>query len=204
MACGLTPVQLPCVELVEGRDVDLARARAACEEAELIVLASSEPVRVLWPDGSFPSTPAAVVGPATATSVAERGGTVACVGEGSFRDLVATLDVEDRAVAVPHAWNSDPLALAELADRAPRVTAVPVYSMAPRPPSKTAVDAAVFVSSYSVHGWALARTFEGIQVAGLGSATVNTLHMYGRDCDIRSRSGSYSEVASGLAALVIS
>lgn len=202
VACGLTPIGVPCVELVQGTAVDLARARAACEEADLIVLASTEPLRVLWPKGSFPDVPAAVVGPATATTVAKRGGTVQTVGDGSLRRLVRSLDLSDLEVAIPHAWNSDPLALAELADGAKKLTAVPVYSMAPRPPRKVPVDGAVFVSPYAVHGWALARGFDGIQVAGVGSSTVSTLHLYGRDCDIRSRKGSYSDVAEGLASLV--
>ena len=161
VAVGLAPVELPCIEVIRGRDEDIARARAACEEADLIVLASSRSLDALWPDGSFPPVGAAVIGPATATSVAERGGTVCAIGNGSLLDLVRSLDVEDARVAIPHAPSTDPRALAELADRCCDLVSVPVYSTAPIGPPGVHVDGVVFVSSSAVHGWALTRSFEG-------------------------------------------
>jgi len=202
VAVGLAPVELPCIEVIRGRDEDIARARAACEEADLIVLASSRSLDALWPDGSFPPVGAAVIGPATATSVAERGGTVCAIGNGSLLDLVRSLDVEDARVAIPHAPSTDPRALAELADRCCDLVSVPVYSTAPIGPPGDHVDGAVFVSSSAVHGWALTRSFEGVRVACLGPSTSATLQLYGRDSDVADRRRSYRELAVGLAELV--
>ncbi len=202
VAVGLIPVELPCVELVRGRDQDIARARAACEEADLIVLASSRSLDTLWPDGSFPDVEAAVVGQGTATKVAERGGAVRVVGDGSLLNLVRSLDVGSARVAMPHAPSTDPWALAELADRCQQLVSVPIYSTAPTRPGLTPVDGAVFVSSSAVHGWALSRDFTGLRVACLGPSTAATLQSYGRDPDVRDRRGSYHELAAGLAECV--
>lgn len=202
VAVGLVPVELPCVELVKGRDEDIARARAACEEADLIVLASSRSLDTLWPDGSFPKVEAAVVGQGTATAVAERGGTVRVVGDGSLLNLVRSLDVASARVAMPHAPSTDPHALAELADLCQQLVSVPIYTTVPSRPSLDPVDGAVFVSSSAVHGWALARDFANLRVACHGSSTVATLQSYGRDPDVRYRRGSYHELAAGLAVSV--
>ncbi len=203
VAVGLTPIELPCIEVVRGRDEDIVRARAACEEADLIVLASSRPLDALWPDGSFPEVDAAVIGPATATSVVERGGSVSVVGNGSLLSLVCSLDVEHCRVAIPHAPSTDPQALAQLADRCRNLVAVPVYSTAPiGPADDEEVDGVVFVSSSAVHGWALTRSFDRLRIACLGSSTSATLQLYGHDSDVADRHRSYRDLAVGLAALV--
>ena len=78
-----------------------------------MVLTSSRPLTLLWPDGPIPTTPMAVVGMATATSVAERGGTVSLVGDGSSLELAASLveRIGELSVAYPHAANADPRAI---------------------------------------------------------------------------------------------
>lgn len=201
VSVGLTPVELPCIELVYGRPQDIARARAACEEADLIVLASSRALDVLWPDGSFPEAPAAVVGHGTATAVAERGGVVSAVSETTLLELAHSLDLADQRVVVPHAASTDPRALAVFADRAQSLMAVPVYSTAPVGPAGEPVDGAIFVSSSAVHGWALTRRFSDLHIACLGPSTSVTLQLYGRDSDVSDRCGSYHHVARELAAL---
>lgn len=202
VAVGLTPIALPCIEVIRGRDEDVARARAACEEADLIVLASSRSLDTLWPDGSFPDVEAAVIGPATATSVVERGGRVRAIGNGSLLALVRSLDVENAKVAIPHAPSTDPRALAELADRCCSLVSVPVYSTAPIGPSGERVEGAVFVSSSAVHGWALTRSFDDVRLACLGPSTAATLQLYGRDSDVADHHRSYRDLALGLAELV--
>ena len=91
VAVGLRPVALPCVRIQQADDVDLVRARASAEEADLIVLTSSRALDVLWPEGPIPATPIAVLTPAGAARVEERGGRVAHVGTGNPSDFTAYL-----------------------------------------------------------------------------------------------------------------
>ncbi len=201
VAVGLQPVSLPCIDVQVGRPDDLARARAACEEADLVVLTSSRPLSLLWPDGPLPLAAIAVVGPATATSVAERGGKVVHVGTGSSLDLAEELlgRVAKLSVAYPHSASSDPRAIVALKDAARSLVAVPVYCTVPISPSTEPVDAAVFVSAPAVHGWATNRSFTGLVVAALGASSAAALGQYDRRPDVKVRSKTYSELTEALA-----
>ncbi len=76
VAVGLQAIGLPCVRMQVGSDADLARARAAAEEAGLIVLISSRALDVLWPVADIPTIPIATLGPVSAARAEERGGRV--------------------------------------------------------------------------------------------------------------------------------
>lgn len=200
VAVGLQPVSLPCIGIQVGRPDDLARARAACEEADLVVLTSSRPLALLWPHGPVPATPMAVVGPATATAVAERGGNLSYVGTGTALDLANDLldTLGESTVAYPHSVSSDPRAIVAMKDAAARLTAVPVYGTVPIAPPTIPVDAAVFVSAPAVHGWATNRSFTGLVIGALGQSVCATLERYDRRPDVRVRSHTYSELTEAL------
>ena len=203
VAVGLSPIGLPCIEVRVSSPIDLARARAAAEDADLMVLASSRPLDLLWPDGSIPDTPVAAARLSTASSVAQRGGVVEIVGAGSTFDLARQLEelVRERNLAFPHASTTDPRAIVTLADAAASCVAVSVYSSASMPPAHTPVDAVVFQSAAAVHGWALSRTFDDVLVACHGRSTRGALTDHARDPDVFVTSGSYAELAEGLAAI---
>ena len=61
VAVGLQPVALPCIRRQPTGDAALARARAAVDEADLVVLTSSRALDVLWPTGPIPPTPVATL-----------------------------------------------------------------------------------------------------------------------------------------------
>lgn len=200
VAVGLQPVSLPCIDVQVARPDGLARARAACEEADLVVLTSSRPLTLLWPTGPIPPTPMAVVGPATATSVAERGGVVDYVGLGDAYELASDLvhRIGELSVAYPHSASTDPRAIVAIKDAARRLVAVPIYCQVPIAPAPDPVDAAVFVSAPAVHGWATSRSFTGLVVGTLGPPAAAAVEQYDRRPDVKIRSKTYSELTEAL------
>ncbi len=201
VAVGVEPVPLPSMEVRRGSDVDLARARAAAEEADLIVLTSSRPLDVLWPHGDMPPTPVAAVGPATAVRVARYGGRVDFVGRGGSIDLSQRLvpRVAGMKVAYPHAAGGDPRCAVALSDAAAQLVAVPVYRFVPKAPGLDPVDAAVFTSAPAVEGWFLSRTLDDIVVGAIGLGAESTLRRRGRVADVLCWRPSYARLARALA-----
>lgn len=201
VAVGFRPVVLPCIVARAGPAEDVARMRAACEEVDLIVLDSTRPVEVLWPDGRLPTVPFAVSSESVAVAVTVRGGSLECVGGGNGLDFVSSLGagLVGRSVAFPHALDTDPRSILALADTAGSLVFAPVYANHPVAPASTPVDAAVFVSALAVHGWATARSFTGITVAVLGSQARAALDRYDRRPDVETRATAYSDLSRALA-----
>lgn len=203
VATGLQPVPLPCTKVRRGSPDDRARLGVAGDDVDLIVLDSWRPVEILWPTGPLPAVPFAVSSLPIAASVAERGGHVAKVGGGDIAKLVADLDTTAAGlrVAFPHAADTDPRAIAALADTAASLVAGPVYANHPCGPQSTSVDAVVFLSALAVHGWALTRSFTNIVVAGWGKPTRAALERYDRPPDVAG-CGTYASLAEALADFV--
>lgn len=201
VAVGLRPVTLPCVRIQMADHADLARARAAIEEAELVVLTSSRAVDVLWPEGPIPSTPVAMLTPAGAARIEERGGRVAHTGTGNPSDFTAYLvrRAAGKRIAYPHDERVDPRLIVSLADAAGDLITVAVYGWVPTAPGLDSVEAAVFESPMAVEGWTRARTLSGITVAAIGPATAATLRRYGRGPDILVRRPRFEMLAGILA-----
>lgn len=201
VAVGLRPVSLPCVRVEPGRGADLARARAAAEEADLLVLTSPCPVGLLWPVGPMPATPVAVAGPATATQVAERGGKVVLVGEEGALALVHRLSggLAQQRVAYPHAAGIDPRVVIALAEAGSDLVAVPVYRLVPVAPGADPVDAAVFDSPPAVEGWVLSRNLADLLVAVIGASTAAVAERHGRAPDVTVVSPGCAALARRLA-----
>lgn len=205
VAVGLRPVALPCVRIQQADDVDLVRARASAEEADLIVLTSSRALDVLWPEGPIPATPIAVLTPAGAARVEERGGRVAHVGTGNPSDFTAYLirKAAGRRVAYPHDEGMDPRITISLADAAEELVAVAVYGWVPVGPSLVEVEAVVFESSLAVEGWMEARDLAGVVAAAIGPATAAALRRYGRGPDILVRRPHFEMLAETLASALL-
>ena len=202
---GLQPVALPCVRIQEADGVALARARASVEEADLVVLTSSRALDVLWPDGPVPTPPIAMLTPAGAARVEERGGRVAHVGTGNPSDFTAYLvrEAVGKRVAYPHAEDIDPRIVVSLADAAAELVAVAVYGWIPVAPALDPVEAVVFESALAVEGWMEARELSGVFVAAIGPATAAALRRHGRGPDILVRRPHFGVLAETLASALI-
>ena len=202
---GLRPISLPCVRIQQADGADLARARASVEEADLVVLTSSRALDVLWPSGPIPATPIAMLTPAGAARVEERGGRVAHVGTGNPSDFTAYLvrKATGKRVAYPHAEGVDPRVIVSLADAAGELVAVAVYGWIPLAPAPDPVEAVVFESSLAVEGWMEARDLSGIVAAAIGPATAAALRRYGHGPDILVRRPHFEILAETLASALL-
>lgn len=205
VAVGLRPVALPCVRIQKADDADLARARAAVEEADLVALTSSRALDVLWPDGAIPTTPIAMLTAAGAARVEELGGRVVHVGTGNPSDFTAYLirKAAGKKVAYPHAEGVDPRVVVSLADAAGELVAVVVYGWIPTAPPLDPVDAAVFESPLAVEGWMEARDLWGLVAAAIGPATAAALRRHGRGPDILVRRPHMGMLAETLASALL-
>lgn len=205
VAVGLHPVALPCVRLQPADGTALIRARAACEEADLVVLTSSRALDVLWPAGPIPGVPVAVLTPAGAARVEERGGRVTHVGTGNPSDFTAYLIryAAGKRVAYPHTEGVDPRIVASLADATAELVAVAVYGWIPVAPALDAVEAVVFESSLAVEGWTETRDFTGLVVAAIGPATAAALRRHGHGSDILIRRPHFGVLAEALAGALL-
>lgn len=202
VAVGLQPVRVPCVSVRVAESDVLFRTRAACEEADLIVLLASRPLQLLWGDSRLPDTPFAVVSPALAAHVASRGGRVAVVGEGNGLDFAELLaeHITEKRVVMAHGATTDPRVVVALKDSCADMHSFPIYCSMPQPPDHgDELDAAVFLSPVAVEGWVQGRGLGDMTVACLGSATEGALRRYDRDPEVISRSRTYSELANSLA-----
>ena len=205
VAVGLRPVALPCVRIQEADDGDLARARASAEEADLVVLTSSRALDVLWPSGPIPAAPIAMLTPAGAARVEERGGRVAHVGTGNPSDFTAYLirKAAGKKVAYPHGEAVDPRIIVSLADAAAELVAVAVYGWIPLAPGLDPADAAVFESPLAVEGWVQTRDLAEIVVSAIGPATAAALRRHGRGADILVRRPHFEMLAETLASALL-
>ena len=205
VAVGLRPVALPCVRIQQADEADLARARAAVEEADLVVLTSSRALDVLWPQGPIPDTPIAMLTPAGAARVEERGGRVAHIGTGNPSDFTAYLirKAAGKRVAYPHDEGVDPRIIVSPADAAAELVAVAVYGWVPLAPAADPVEAVVFESSPAVEGWMEVRDLVGIVVAAIGPATAAALRRYGHGPDVLVRRPHFEILAETLASALL-
>ncbi|MDR9451161.1 MAG: uroporphyrinogen-III synthase [Acidimicrobiia bacterium] len=205
VAVGLRPVALPCVRIQQADEAGLARARAAVEEADLVVLTSSRALDVMWPQGPVPDTPIAMLTPAGAARVEERGARVVHIGTGNPADFTAYLarKAAGKRVAYPHDEGVDPRIIVSTADAAAELVAVAVYGWVPLAPAAHPVEAAVFESSPAVEGWMEARDLVGIVAAAIGPATAAALCRYGHGPDIMVRRPRFEILAETLASALL-
>ena len=205
VAVGLRPVGLPCVRIQQADDATLARARAAAEEADLVVLTSSRALDVLWPQGPIPGTQVAALTAAGAARVEERGGKVVHAGTGNPSDFNAFLarKAAGKRVAYPHAEGVDPRVVVSLADAAQGLVAVAVYDWIPVAPELDPVDSAVFESPLAVEGWLQARDLSEMVVAAIGPGTAAALRRQGRGADILVRRAHFGMLAETLASALL-
>ncbi len=205
VAVGLRPVALPCVRIQQADEADLARARAAVEEADLVVLTSSRAFDVLWPQGPIPDTPIAMLTAAGASRVEERGGRVAHIGTGNRSDFTAYLmrRAAGMRIAYPHDEGVDPRIIVSAADAAAELVSVAVYGWVPLAPAADPVEAVVFESSPAVEGWMEVRDLVGIVVAAISPATAAALRRYGRGPDVLVRRPHFEILAETLASALL-
>lgn len=198
---GLEPVPLPCIEVRPADNDELARARAACQAADLVLVTSSRAVEVLWPDGELPRVSFAAVGGPTAHAVSAAGGLVEVVGEGGGDDLVDELAgrIHGLHVVFPRAVGGDPKRAARLAEAGAVIEEFLVYGAAPLAPGPDPVDAVVFGSPSAVEGWLLSRTLDEVQAIGaIGDTTAAALAEQGVDPDVVPDVPVINRLAAGL------
>lgn len=174
---GLEPVLLPCIEVTPADDAVLHDARALASGADWLAVTSPRAVRAVWPRGGMPPTPVAAVGPSTAASVEEAGGTVALVGEAGAGALVARLAemAGGASVFFPHAAGAAPSTVAALEKAGAEVKAVAVYETRPVAPGPDPVDAVAFGSPSAVRGWLISRHLEDLVLGAIGETTARAL-----------------------------
>ena len=200
---GMTPVHLPCIEIVPGADERIAAMREAADRADWLVITSRRVVEILWPDGGMPRRPAvAAVGPSTATAVRRAGGRAAVVGKGGAAHLREVLagEVDGSVVAFPHAEGADPETARWLGQHAAELAAAPVYSAIPTAPGDDPVDAVIFGSPSAVEGWSRSRSLEGMTIAAIGFTTAARLEAEGRRPDVVPRRPDLEILVEDLAA----
>jgi uroporphyrinogen-III synthase len=170
---GLEPIAIRCVTVEPARDRDLAEAREAAADADLILISSSRAVELLWPDGQMPDVEVATVGESTANAARRAGGRVAVTGGSGLLDLIESLDGRLRMARVvfPRAGGTDLAATARLREMAGAVEEHVVYRTAPVAALPTDVDAAAFASPSAVQGWLLTRGFDDVVVGVIGKTT---------------------------------
>ncbi|MCI0542978.1 MAG: uroporphyrinogen-III synthase [Actinobacteria bacterium] len=195
---GLTPVHVPCVRVVPTDD--LAVARNAAAEADLLVVTSARTVEILWDDTSMPPVPVVAVGEATAGAVSRAGGNLIHVGEGGLDDLVEVVAKHRHAAVVfPHGAIVDEMALHRLRAALPRLTEHVVYRTLPVPATRAAVDGVVFGSPSAVAGWLSARDLDRLVVGVIGETTARSLP---RLPEVVSPRPSWTELADAFARYV--
>lgn len=201
---GLEPIPLACIAIRPERETELALARAKAVDADLLLITSARAIRLLWPQGGMPATPAAVVGEATARAVEEAGGSVAIRGGGDGDDLVDLLvdDAEGMHIFFPAARDADPSRASRLRAAGARVETQVAYTTVPVAPGPDPVDAAVFGSPTSVAGWLLARTLDELSVvAAMGTTTAAAVRERGRKPEVVPARPSVEDIARELAAI---
>lgn len=198
---GLTPVPLPCIEVIPASSEVLDAARALAAEADWMVVTSSRAVTILWPMGGMPEVPVAAVGKSTAVSVEHAGGVLGLVGEAGGRALTVELGerLEGRSVFFPHASEADPSTIAVLEEAGAEVGAVTVYETTPIAPGPDPVDAAVYGSPSAVTGWLLSRSLDDMVLAAIGETTAGALADAGRYPDVVPARPDFEDLMARLA-----
>ena len=139
---GMQPTLLPCISVESAGERTLEAARAAAQDADLLVISSQRTIDILWPDGSLPDVEFAVVGASSSRAVKDRGGRVAITGtrgSAQLAEILAPL-VGDKHVAWPHAHGADRAPLLKLSSSAARFTAQTIYTSVPIAPFPDPVD----------------------------------------------------------------
>jgi uroporphyrinogen-III synthase len=201
---GLTPVLLPCVEVVPADPTQLEIAREEAANADLLLLTSARVLEVLWSGLAPPPVPVVAVGEATATAARGRGLPVVHTGSGAAAGLVAGLlfDVAGWRVAWPQAADADGLPADVLDGMGATVTARTVYRTVPVAPGGEAVDVATFTSPSAVRGWVSARSLDGLLIGAIGTTTAAALLAAGSEPDVVPLRPSYRLLAAALAEAV--
>ncbi|HSJ36026.1 MAG TPA: uroporphyrinogen-III synthase [Acidimicrobiia bacterium] len=202
---GLEPLSLPCIEVHPAAEPILADARRRAAAADLLFVTSARAVRILWPAGGFPSSPAAAVGEATAAAVEQAGGIVAVCGDGDGDDLVDLVidGVSGRRVFFPAARHADSARGRRLSAAGAHLDVEAVYATVPIAPGADPADAVVFGSPSSIEGWEMARRLDEVPVtAVMGSVTAAALRQRGREPDVIPERPSVAAIARGLANLM--
>lgn len=194
---ALSPVMLPCIEIVAAAEDILTTAREEASRADWLVVTSARVVDVLWSDGSMPSAPVAAVGPVTATAVAAAGGNPEVVGSGGAIQLARELGdvVAGRAVFLPQSSGADPGTASALRRAGASVTTAEVYEVRPSPPGNGRVDAVMFGSPSAVDGWLLCRDLDGLLVGAIGHTTAAAISRQGRRPDVIPPEPSFDRLA---------
>lgn len=200
---GLDPVSLPCVRIEPGSPSVIANARERAARADLLILTSPRVVSLLWPEGPMPGVATAVVGLATASSVARAGGTVSVLGDAGLARLVELLDgaTDSRTVMIAHAEGSDPAAMARLSEIAPHLEDHPVYRAVSIPPEADTVEAVAFASPSAVTGWTISRSLDELVVGVIGASTAAAVALH-RDPDVQAKEPSQVALAGAIASFM--
>jgi uroporphyrinogen-III synthase len=201
-ARGLTPVLLPCVDVVpaDPAQLKIARQEAAC--ADLLLLTSARVLEVLWAGLAPPSVPVVAVGEATAAAARGRGLPVLYAGSGNAASLLAPtlpFDVAGWRVAWPHAAGADRLPAHVVDGMGATVTARTVYCTVPVAPGGEAVEVATFTSPSAVEGWVSGRSLDGLLIGAIGATTAAALLAAGSKPDVVPLRPSYRLLAAAVA-----
>lgn len=178
---GLRPVLLPCITVTPARPEHLSRFRQAADRADWIVLTSSRPVALLWPQGDMPPIPVAAVGEATARAVERAGGTVKVTGTRGAVDLLHQLGTRIKGARVfyPHGQLVAADITRRLEEAGARITAAVAYRTEPIGPGPDPVEGVIFGSPSAVRGWCLTRSFDDVVVAVTGATTAAAVRAAG-------------------------
>lgn len=198
---GLEPVLLPCIEVTPADDAVLHDAGALASDADWLVVTSPRAVRAVWPRGGMPPPPVAAVGPSTAASVEEAGGTVGLVGDAGVEALVARLAERAGGASVffPHATGAAPSTVSALEKAGVEVKAVAVYETRLIAPGPDPVDAVAFGSPSAVRGWLISRHLQDLVLAAIGETTARALADAGRSPQVVPRRPDFEELMAHLA-----
>lgn len=200
-SAGLEPVPLACIAIRPESKAELAAARVRAADADLLLITSARTVRLLWPEGGMPATPAAVVGDATAQAVEKAGGSVGVRGGGDGDDLVDLMvdGLKGKRIFFPAARDADPFRARRLSAAGARVETQVAYTTVPVAPGPDPVDVAVFGSPTTLAGWLLSRTLDELRlVAAMGAVTAAALRERGREPDVVPKRPSVEAIAREL------
>lgn len=170
---GLRTISLPCIEIEPVVEHLLEAVRASIGQADLVVVSSGRTIEILWPTGSLPPCDFAAVGPVTARTIEQRGGTVTHVGTGGANELADQLadHVAGSTVVWPHAQGADPIPLKQTAELAAVFAAPMIYGAVSLAPALDEVDVVSFASPSAVAGWLLSRPLGSETVGVIGDTT---------------------------------
>lgn len=183
LAFGFEPVELPCIR-IDVLTGGAERLAAAASDADALVLTSVRAAAMLAPVG-VASLPVIAVGPETAATVRESGGSVVWVGSRGIRHLARDAQhlLAGKKVIVAGASNTMRGNAAALETAGSSVVSIELYTTVPVGPGDDAVDAVVFGSPTAVTGWLMSRELSGLLIGAIGPTTAASLRMCGVEPD---------------------